>query len=97
MNRPAASFEKGGKGPASMPVRWVWKGSDQGVSREIPRRGSSDASPAEQEVWRRTRLRGARLSDQALRIQQMELLLAARARPLVHTARQAEVSRRGVI
>ena len=76
--------------------RTALKGSERRVRGEVPGRFRPNAPPAQQELRGGPRLRRSRLRNEALGLQQMGLLLAARTGPLVRAARQAQAPGSGV-
>ena len=96
MNRPRRPFEEGDIGVEAPHRTVATKGSERRVRGQVPGRFRPDAPEAQQELRRRPRLRRPRLRDEALRLQQVGLLLAARTGPLVRPPRETQAPGRGV-
>src|SRR4029078_12616332 len=89
MNRLRARFERGTEGPGSPPPG-PGKDVNLHVGRAIPRGVRQEPSTTQQDVRSRQGLRRAGVRDEALDLQQMEVLLAARTGALIRAARQAQ-------
>ena len=84
------------KGGTPTSERTALKGSERRVRGEVPGRFRPNAPAAQQELRGGPRLRRSRLRNEALGLQQMGLLLAARTGPLVRAARQTQAPGSGV-
>ena len=92
MNRPASPFEqRAERDRHPRPIRRSRpKGCERRGRGEVPGRIGPVAPAAEQAVRRRSRLRRADLRHEALALQQVAVLLAARARAQLRATREAQ-------